>query len=145
MKSISLLVPLATYLLITGCTNTVVVVQPSPDIVKAVGSRADQPCVLAPDERGKYANAVPIVAVPSQVPQEAKDARVDGCAGVAFQLDLAGTPTNLTVLRESPTGFGFALALRNALLADQFKPTSNADQWYYVSSAMITSTMPPKP
>jgi hypothetical protein len=144
MKSISLLAPLVACLLTTGCTNTVVVVQPSPDVMKAVGSRTDQPCALAPNERGKYANAIPIVAVPSLVPQEAKDARVDGCAGIAFQLDLAGTPTNLTTVRETPTGFGFALALRNALLADQFKPTSNADQWYYVSSAMITSTMPPK-
>jgi hypothetical protein len=145
MKSISLLAPLVVCLITTSCTNTVVVVQPSRDVVNAVGSRADQPCILGQDGRGKYANAVPTTVMPPQIPQEAKDARVDGCAGVAFQLDLAGTPTNLTTVRESPTGFGFALALRNALLGDQFKSTSDADQWYYVSSAMITSTMPPKP
>jgi len=132
--------------LITGCTsNTVVIVAPQDLKAQArllAQKKAAQPCFLSVDARTKYIAAVPVLTAPAgAIPQKAKDDRVDGCAGVEFQLDQDGHPVNLNILKEAPVGYGFADMLLQRLTKDTFKPSANPNQWYYVSTAYITSTM----
>ena len=132
--------------LLAGCTsNTVVVI--APQDVKAQArllarKKAAEPCFLSVDARAKYIAAVPVLVAPSgAIPQKAKDEHIDGCAGVEFQLDQDGHPINLNTVKETPVGYGFADMLLQRLTKDTFKPSANAGQWYYVSTAYISSTM----
>jgi len=137
-------------LLNAGCTNNslfVVAPQQQQNAISMASRKAALPCSLSDDQRVKYCTLVPILTAASQtISQKAKDARVDGCAGVEFQLDKDGKAIHLNTVKEFPLDYGFADTLTQKIMIEKYKPSAYVGQWYYVMSTYVTSTMiTPKP
>jgi TonB family protein len=76
-------------------------------------------------------------------PKAALDARINGYAGVEFQLDATGVPRNIKVVCEQPTGYGIGEAFVEALRQEKFEPTPGLDEWHYQNISLGVDTPPP--
>ncbi len=133
-----------TLLALTGRTqNTLIMVASQQNQIVAAAQKVAPNCFLSAAEQKKYLGATPILTRPNgvDIPQKAKDARVDGCAGVEFQLDQSGYPRNLKTVKEYPLDYAFGDALINTLKVEKFMTVADLNQWFYVSTAMISSTI----
>jgi predicted aspartyl protease len=65
-------------------------------------------------------------------PEPVQKEHIDGCAGVAFRLTAGGTPTDVKLIAERPTGYGIGDFAVHEIAATQFLPPGgSADQLYY--------------
>ncbi len=65
-------------------------------------------------------------------PEPVQKEHIDGCAGVAFRLTAGGTPTDVKLIAERPTGYGIGNFAVHEIAATQFLPPGgSADQLYY--------------
>jgi hypothetical protein len=137
----------ASALVLAGCTtNTLVVVVPQQQTQKILATKAMRPCLLSSEERKKYSGADVMLSAKYVIPEKAKNDRIDGCAGIEFQLDKGGQPVHLHVVKESPQNYDIARSTLQSIKLSRFKPSSGLSRWYYISRSIVTSTVTtPKP
>jgi len=129
-------------LTVAGFSGTTIAAQ-RPHLPLAV-KFVQEPCAI-PHDPAKYSPAHELVTVHMRYPKAALDARVDGYAGVEFQLDATGLPRNIKVLCEKPTGYGIGQAFVEALQQEKYDPSAGPDEWYYQSISLGVDTPPPPP
>ena len=135
--------PIASACLITlvaGCTQNVIVVGngQTPDARRAHYAAVAPHCSVTAEERAKYSKPVPLLEAREPRPAKAKEEHVEGCAMVEFQLDNKGHPINLHVVKEWPTGYGFADATKNKLSKDTFEVPDDLHKWFSLTSTYLT-------
>jgi len=144
MNSKKLIAAYIVVLMIAACSATAMAAPPThlPPTLLAVAFGIDDPCALPPPHNsGKYWPVSSTLTTMIKIPQAARDAHVIGYAGAEFQLDAGGTPVNVKLLCESPTGYGFGEALLEAFKHDRYKPGPgqpawSPDHWYYTGVGM---------
>lgn len=118
-------------LLLAGCVrNTVVVVAPRPAIP------TPSPCRPPPGTPPIEPVRAPNPHMFAELPPQARQARVAGCAGILFRVAPDGRATDARVAAEAPSGYGFGAAALTALQGDVFHPAPGDQAWHYVISTM---------
>jgi hypothetical protein len=74
----------------------------------------------------------PLSAPPVTVPARAATEHVSGCSGLRFRIGADGIPTDVDVLVEAPTGYGFGEAAAQALRASRWSPRADASFHYRI-------------
>jgi hypothetical protein len=98
---------------------------PRPSIQDTSPCRA--PAGTGPFEHLDHAVSGTRVAMPARAMAE----HVNGCAGVRFRLSPDGTPRDITLMAEYPTGYGFGATAMAAIAGGRW-PAKDDDAWRYV-------------
>lgn len=134
-----------------GCAGAAIATVPSvKELHKHLVPASSAPAlcdIRSADMLQKYGPARELVHVPVQFPKGGKDGHSEGDVGAEFQLDSTGTPRNIRIVCEKPTGFGLGEALVKALERSKFEPMPSpfltaplADQWHYTSASFRFDT-----
>jgi outer membrane biosynthesis protein TonB len=121
-----------TLILLSGCANKA----PKDEIVTLDKTTA-QPCYLPDAEKGKYASPKMTPDAMVKIYSAGRARNINGCAGVAFQIDNKGKTTNVRIVKEAPQGSGFGDDLANAVRLAVFDKPKEAGKTYYVSTSHI--------
>lgn len=65
------------------------------------------------------------------LPEKVQADHIDGCAAVMFHLASDGTPIDIKLVTESPTGYGLGALVVRELAATKFQPPPTKTKWYY--------------
>jgi hypothetical protein len=81
---------------------------------------------------GPFTEAGPPLAMHAITPPaRAAAEHVSGCAGLRFRIGADGVPTDIEVLVEAPSGYGFGQAAAQAVGASRWAPRAD-DSFHYV-------------
>ena len=105
----------------------------------AAGPHATQaatPC-SPPWGAGPFARLdVPVSTQPVAAPARAVAEQVNGCGGVRFRIALDGTPQDVEVLADAPSGYGFGDHVRRVILATRWSGGDDPS-WHYVDYKVV--------
>ena len=131
---------LVALLLLAGCErNTLVVIAPTLP-------PAPSPCRLSPGAPPAFPPGPQDVAARLHPSAQAMQARMAGCAGLRFRIAPDGTPRDVRVAVESPSGYGYGAAAVRALTASRYPPRpAETGPYYTIYAATFEGAAPSGP